>query len=67
MDMEIKIRLLKIMLHEAREERERHTENGNEHTASFHNGYQSALDNVLDILQSDYFTQVMIDYYTKGE
>lgn len=66
MDMETKIRLLKVMYYEAWNECERAVSENRD--ADFHNGYRSALGNVLDVLNGGYFAQIMIDYYTgKGE
>lgn len=36
-------------------------------SAAFNQGYAYALDNVLDILNNEEFTQVLIDTYMKGE
>ena len=67
MELERKIRLLEVMYYEANNEVELAKERNHDNTLKFENGYRSALSNVLDILKSDEFTQVMIDYYCKGE
>lgn len=67
MELERKIRLIEVMLYEAEQEVELAEQRNHDRTLKFENGYRSALSNVLDILNSDEFAQIMIDYYTKGE